>query len=155
MSISEKNQAEITKLEAAFREAAKAAKVEGGEVTIDGKEVFEGNLPEGITTDTVKTLQNYVGNTAAAGHKVAGEIGVEAMAADTGLDKFKATINLGPIGKMTSYVQREFTGRDPKDPGKEIKIIGQNRLAFDLLASGGERFNVAKEAIKALAAEKL
>ena len=65
------------------------------------------------------------------------------------------TIELGGIGKMTSYVQREYVGRDPKNEGKEIKIVGQNRLSFDLLASGGERFNIAKEAIKALAAEKL
>lgn len=154
MSKIEQNQAAIEKMEGEFRALAKNHKVADGEVELDGRDIFETNLPEGVTPKVISDLSNHVTNTVSAAHKVIGEVSVGAMAKDKDLDKVMGKVSFGPIGSMKSYVTRSHTGRNPSTQA-EVVTIGANRAAVDIFAPGGQRFNAAKEAVKALAADKL
>ncbi len=150
----ELNEAAIAKMKGEFAALAADAKLDGEEIKIDGRGVFEENMPEGVTPKIVQDLANHVVNTSVAAHAVIGDIGINAMAKDKGLDRVIGRVSLGPIGNHTSYVSREHTGRNPKD-GTETKTIGANRVSLDIFAPGGQRMNTVRDAIKTLAADKL
>lgn len=150
----ELNEAAIAKMKGEFAALAADAKLDGEEIKIDGRGVFEENMPEGVTPKIVQDLANHVVNTSVAAHAVIGDIGITAMAKDKGLDRVIGRVSLGPIGNHTSYVSREHTGRNPKD-GTETKTIGANRVSLDIFAPGGQRMNTVRDAIKTLAADKL
>jgi len=154
MSKAEENQASIEKMEGEFRALAKGHKVTDGEIELDGRDVFESNLPEGVTPKIITDLSNHVTNTVSAAHKVIGEVSVAAMVKDKDLDKVMGKVSLGPIGAMKSYVSRSHVGRNPATQA-EVVTPGANRATLDIFAPAPQRFNVAKEAIKALAVEKL
>ncbi len=154
MSKAEQNQAAIDKMKGEFRALAKGVKVQDGELELSGQDIFESNLPEGVTPQVIVDLSNHVTNTVCAGHEVVGEIAVNAMAKDKELDKVMGKITLGPIGTMKSYVARSHVGRNPSTQA-EVITPGANRATLDIFAPSPKQFNVAKEAIKALAVEKL
>lgn len=150
----EQNEAAIAKMKGEFAALAADAKLDGEEVKIDGRSVFEGNMPEGVTPKIVQDLANHVTNTSVAAHDVIGDIAIDAMVKDKSLDRVVGRVSLGPIGNHTSYISREHTGRNPKD-GSETKTVGANRFSLDIFAPGGQRVNTVRDAIKVLAAEKL
>lgn len=129
---------------------------EKGQLKVASGDVFDNNLPEGQTPSTVRELNNYVTNFSTVAHRLTCEAGVEAMAKDKDLKMVQVDISLGCFGDQTSYVQRQHTGHNPNDPTKEVVTKGANRMRIDVKGGdSGYRWSDAKEAIKALAADKL
>lgn len=154
MSKQEQNKQSIEKMAGEFKALAKGVEINGGEVKLDGREVFESNLPEGVTPKIIDDLSNHVVNTAVAAHQVIGEIAIDAMAKDKKLDKVIGIVDYGPIGNSASSIQRAHRGRNPSTQ-EETVTPGANRMTLNIFAPGGQRYNGAKEAIKTLAADKL
>lgn len=154
MSKQEQNQQAIEKMAKEFKDLAKAAEIKDGELKVDGREIFESNLPEGVTPAIISDIQNHVVNTAVAAHQAIGEVAIAAMAKDKDLDAVKGTTDFGPIGNGVSYVSRVHKGRNPKT-NEETVTPGSNRMSLNIFAPGGQRYNAAVTAIKGMAADKL
>lgn len=153
MSKKEQDQAQIDQLKGEYKKVI--GKLEDGVIKTNGSEVFDANLPEGLTPKLVRELQNYVTNTVSAAHEVHGEVAINAMAKDKALESVRADIDLGSLGSQTSYYGRKNVGRNPSTQ-EEVITMGPNRARVDIAGgTSGWRFNAAKQAIKDLAESKL
>lgn len=127
-----------------------------GNIEVASGSVFDENLPEGVTVDSVKALNNYVADFNAASLHAAKGPAIQALVDNKDLERVKVKVDLGCFGDATSAVSRESTNRDPRDKTKEIVTKGAVRTRVEL-GSGifGKRYDAAKAAIKTLAEEKL
>lgn len=153
MSKKEQDQSLINDLKVAY--SGLNPKVENGAIDIDGTDVFEKHLPEGVTPDGIKSLQNYITNTLSAVHEVNGEIAIGAMAGDDALNEVKATVKLGTLGVEKSSYSRMIESKNIKD-GSVIQTWGASRASISILGGAvGNRYETAKSAVKAMGEDKL
>jgi len=153
MSAKEKHEAQQTATRAAVTKAA--SKVVDGVITV-GPEPYEAAIAEGgWTKDDVKRLRRITTDYIGAAHQSVGEIAISAMAKDKELPKVIANIDLSTFGDVTSVVNRVHVGNNPKTQ-EQVVTYGTSVAKVSILSgSNKSALNVACEAVKALAADKL
>lgn len=101
-------------------ELGAALAAETGDHRNAGSEVFEKNLPEGHTPETVKELDLYRVDFAAGALAAVGDVAVAAAAADPSKTTMSATIGMAAGEKLEVGYQHVKTGRVPgKEEGTE------------------------------------
>ena len=98
---------EILDLAAALK---KDATVEGGKVVFP-KDVFKSHLPEGLTIEQVKAVNNYSQTFTGAQALVTGEVGVKTLKDNKELKEVTSSVIL-PNGKSVAVLRREVTTRN-------------------------------------------
>lgn len=96
--------------------------VEGG-VTATPKDLFVSTLPEGLTLDTVKAVDQHRTTFNAGYMNAVGQLAHEALTADKSLDKVTAKVELNK-DVLQVAVLREETRPDPQKPGKTVTRVG-------------------------------
>ncbi len=87
--------------------------------TIAGEKSFENHLPDGLDMKTVEGVHDYEVQFVAASGLAVGQMAIEAMAMDKGIDKISGSFNMGKRNEASHVVTREkkFTNiADPKSP---------------------------------------
>lgn len=74
-----------------------------------GENLFESNLPEGLTAETVASVRQYTNDFIAAGQHSFGMAAVKVMADNKKLEKASATIGLGGKDQLDLTVNRHQT----------------------------------------------
>lgn len=153
ISAKEKHEAQQAATRAAVSKVA--SKVVDGVITV-GPEPYEAVLAEnGWTKDDVKRLRRTTTDYIGAAHQAVGEIAINAMAKDKELPKVIANIDLSTFGDVTSVVNRVHVGSNPKTQ-EQVTTYGTSVAKVSILSgSNKSALNVACEAVKALAADKL
>lgn len=137
-----------------------ALNAETGDHRNVGSEVFEKNLPENITIETVKEVDGYRVDFAAGTAAAVGDLGVAACTADKTKAGISATVSMAPGEKIEVNYQHVKTGRVPgKAEGEEgstytkhgaVSITHRTKLG----AKGGQigtAFDIIREAAEAAA----
>ena len=97
-------------------------------------EVYEKNLPTGITMDTVKDLGDYNSSFIAAGCYAIGEIAIEAMTKDSKIDQVTGDIRMGVKDSAEYTVSRVKNHVDQFHGGKEIEKYGHVAVSYEVKA---------------------
>ena len=109
-------------------------------------DVYGENLPEGISMDTVKTINRYDANYVAAGTYAFGKVSVEAMKSTKKLDHTSIELQMGPNVTTVSFDrQKEYTNSLAKE-GEPNKITkwGVSTTTFEV--RGGKNSGELKKA---------
>lgn len=104
------------------------------------------NLPEGISLDTVKTVNGYDADYVAAGTYAFGKISVDAMKSSKKLDHTSVELQMGPNVTTVSFDrQKEYTNSLAKE-GEPNKIVkwGVSTTTFEV--RGGKNSGELKKA---------
>jgi hypothetical protein len=109
-------------------------------------DVYGSNLPEGITMETVKTVNGYDADYVAAGTYAFGKLSVEAMKKSKGLEKTSVELDMG-VNKMTVAFDRtkEYTNSLAKE-GEPNKITKFGVATTTFEVRGGKNSGELKKA---------
>lgn len=153
ISAKEKHEAQQAETRAAVAKAA--SKVVDGVITVSEDPYVAVLAENGWTKDDVKRLRRTTTDYIGAAHQAVGEIAIGAMAKDKNLHKVTAEIDLATFGSAVSEINRVHTGNNPKTQ-EPVTTYGTSVAKISILSgSNKSALNVAREAIKALASEKL
>ena len=134
--------------------ATSLAPIADGTVTSTG-DVFNDNLPEGITPKTVEELAHYTGEFIAAGTEAIGAVAIKALSKDKKLDKVTGEFGIGALGNVAVNVERSREGVKPGTTEKTV-TYGANRVITSF--QPGDKvgaLSAAQSEIKKLAKEAL
>ena len=126
-------------------------KFENGKATFD-KDAFKKSLPDGLTYETVKQVNNHAQNFALAVAAINGEKAIETLKENKGLDKVIATAEMYH-GKVVHTVHRTATVRNVAT-GAESEVLGQSNTKI-IITGNGKDFKEVKARIAELAAKAL
>jgi len=104
------------------------------EISSEG-DVFNDNLPEGLTPEVVDGVNDYVTGFSAAAVSAMGRYGVETMKKDKKLEDVSGTVPMGSFGVVECSVNRST---DMKVAGRDITVKGGTTV--------GVKFNAGKNA---------
>ena len=96
---------EVLKLSTAIRAELSVDK-QTGLVTGDSKKVYNENLPEGITEETVKSISDYNTTFVAGATHAVGEMAIDAMKANSNLERVSAELGFGYKDTLDLAVDR-------------------------------------------------
>lgn len=106
-------------------------------ITSEGN-VYDDNLPEGLTPDTVEAVSNYTTTFVASSVEAVGDMALQAMKKDKKLDQVEAEIKLGAFGKTDISVirEKEITIPPREKGGEASKKIqpGVTQVSVDFVA---------------------
>lgn len=133
--------------------AAIAASLEGtGEMTSKGN-VYNDNLPEGVTPDHVEKIADYTTTFVAAGLEACGDAAMKALKKDKKLENVTSTIGLGDMGSVAYQIGRSREGVPPGG-GEKTTYYGPSRTIVKFQpGENNSQLNAAKAGIKAAALE--
>nr|DAY32612.1 MAG TPA: hypothetical protein [Caudoviricetes sp.] len=126
-------------------------KFENGKATFD-KDAFKKSLPDGLTYETVKQVNNHAQNFALAVAAINGEKAIETLKENKGIDKVIATAEMYH-GKVVHTVHRTATVRNVAT-GAESEVLGQSNTKI-IITGNGKDFKEVKARIAELAAKAL
>lgn len=144
---------------------ALSKKIEAG-LTIDKKtgvgsesvDLYEQNLPEGVTMQQVTDVSDYNTTFIAASTHAFGKIAVEAMQSNKKLDSATAEIKMGVKDTLSINVDRSktYTAQLGDKKGEPITKMGVVTTAYDVRAGkNGGQLKVARALIAQMAADHL
>jgi hypothetical protein len=112
----------------------KSMTVDKKEATVSGHEgVYEATLPEGLTMETVESLDTHNDTFVAAGTLVAGELFVEAMASNKKLDSGSVVYPMGKNNTLSVDVKRlEKFKNHLSGNGEEVTKYGVVTASYDV-----------------------
>lgn len=119
------------------------------------KETYEQTLPEGITIDTVKTLQEHNGYFIAAASKALGEAAIPVLKKNAELEKVTLSIPVGHKDQINIDFQRSRQVPDRESNGTKTKH-GVLMASYDMYGSKSVgdlkkvKTELAEAALKAL-----
>ena len=132
--------------------------IQGGLSTTAGHtksetDIYNSNLPEGLTPEIVTQVVDYTTDFVAAGTRALGYAAVDALKGDATLTEATGELNMGAMGKLETTTERTTT---TVLDGKETVSYGSTRpkVTFQPSVNVGA-LKAAKRDIKALAAEAL
>ncbi len=134
--------------------ASSLSKVTDGVISSDG-DVFNSNLPEGLTPETVEAVSNYTTAFVASGLEAVGKAAVSAMEKDKKLNDVSAEIPMGAFGNVGYGVTRS---REAVVPGtdKTTTVYGGTKVNVAFVAGkNAGQLAAAKRSIKEMAEEAL
>lgn len=120
-------------------------------------DVYNENLPEGITPEIVKDVSNFNTKFIAAGAYAFGKVAVDAMAHNKSLETSTLEISMGNRDSIGYNVdrKREYTNHLSGNGEKQVKL-GVVTASFDVRAGkNGGQLKAARTLIGELASEKL
>lgn len=109
------------------------------EITIDGstgvatvpKELYANTLPDGLTVDTIKQLQDHNSQFAAASYMALGEASIPVMKKHKDLDR--STLDIPTVGKDHFSLTFDRSGEVRAPGGGDPKTVyGTGRVAFNM-----------------------
>lgn len=122
--------------------------------TKDG--LYESTLPEGLTIDIVKNVQDHNSTFVAAGAHAFGKLAVDAMKANKGLDKLTVDITMCGKDSVSYTVDREQERINHLGGGETIHKFGVITTTLDVRAGkNGGQLKVARSLIGEMAMASL
>ena len=101
-------------------------------------EIFNENLPEGLTPDTVQSVSDYVTVYVASGMEAAGDVALDAMKSNKKLDVVNIALPMGAFGQADTTVHRskEVTIPPAEKGGEATKEVqyGVNSCSVSFVA---------------------
>lgn len=115
-------------------------------------DVYGDNLPEGITMDTVKTVNGYDADYVAAGTYAFGKMSVDAMKSNKKLESTSVELSMGPNMTTVSFQRsKEYTNSLAKE-GESNKITKFGVATTTFEVRGGKNSGELKKARQELSA---
>lgn len=133
---------------------AKKVTIENGKAVIVA-DAFESTLPEGMTLDTVKAVQQHESDfESALAHRV-GIAAVDAMKADATLADVKGTTKMGSVG-LTAKVARSAAYPNPRSSveGQPARLEYSGEVSLKRNPSNSS-FTAVRDAVRGYAADLL
>lgn len=133
---------------------AKKVTIEGGKAVIV-PDAFESTLPEGLTLDGVKAVQQHESDfESALAHRV-GVAAVDAMKADATVSDVKGTTKMGNVG-LTAKVARSAAYPNPRSSveGQPARLEYSGEVSLKRNPSNSS-FTAVRDAVRTYAAELL
>ena len=126
-----------------------------GTNTIESKDsVFEETLPEGLTPEVVKKVNDHVTDFVAAGYVAFAQHSADVMASSKDINETQGTISTGALGDITYSFDREKTINPPKGESFVQKLAGRTNVRFKS-GESGPLLKTAREEVRALAEKSL
>lgn len=116
------------------------------------KDAFKLSLPEDISYETVKKVNNHAQNFALAVAAVNGEKAIDVLKKDKGLEKVSVSAEMYH-GKVVHTVNRSATIRNMQT-GAETEVFGHSSTKITITGNGKD-FKAVKSRIAELAAKAL
>lgn len=96
-------------------------------------DVFNSNLPEGLTPETMEAASNYVTAFVASGREAVGKAAVDAMVKDKNLNHVTAEIQMGAFGSVGYGVTRSHEATVP-GTDKTTTVYGGTKVNVAFVA---------------------
>lgn len=126
-----------------------------GTNTIESKDsVFEETLPEGLTPEVVKKVNDHVTDFVAAGYVAFAQHSADVMASNKDIDETTGTLGTGALGDITYSFDRQKTINPPKGDPFVQKLAGRVNVRFKS-GESGSLLKTAREEVRALADKSL
>lgn len=126
-----------------------------GTNTIESKDsVFEETLPEGLTPEVVRKLNDHVTDFVAAGYVAFAQHSADVMASNKDINETTGTLGTGALGDITYSFDREKTINPPKGEPFVQKLAGRVNVRFKS-GESGSLLKTAREEVRALADKSL
>lgn len=121
------------------------------------KDIYEKNLPEGLSMDTVRSVRDYNTTFVAAGAHAFGNAAVAAMNKHKNLDSLNVDVSMGDKDSVSYSIQRSKTSVDHlHNKGQEITKYGVLTTSMEVNAGKNSgQLKVARAQVGALAMELL
>lgn len=116
--------------------------------------VFEETLPEGLTPEVVKKVNEHVTDFVAAGYVAFAQHSADVMASNKDIDETTGTLGTGALGDITYSFDREKTINPPKGDPFVQKLAGRVNVRFKS-GESGPLLKTAREEVRALADKSL
>ena len=116
--------------------------------------VFEETLPEGLTPEVVKKVNDHVTDFVAAGYVAFAQHSADVMANNKDINETTGTIGTGALGDITYSFDREKTINPPKGEPFVQKLAGRTNVRFKS-GESGPLLKTAREEVRALAEKSL
>lgn len=125
-------------------------------IVTTGGDIYETTLPEGITIETVNTIEKHNGDFIAASAHAIGQVAVNAMKDHSALASAETVIKMGGRNELGLTVERERTYRNPQDATKPVVKNGVVTITYDVAADNDSgQVKNARTIINNLAASAL
>ncbi len=126
-----------------------------GTNVIESKDsVFEETLPEGLTPEVVKKVNEHVTDFVAAGYVAFAQHSADVMASNKDIDETTGTLGTGALGDITYSFDRQKTINPPKGEPFVQKLAGRVNVRFKS-GESGPLLKTAREEVRALADKSL
>ena len=116
--------------------------------------VFEETLPEGLTPEVVKKVNEHVTDFVAAGYVAFAQHSADVMASNKDIDETTGTLGTGALGDITYSFDRQKTINPPKGEPFVQKLAGRVNVRFKS-GESGPLLKTAREEVRALADKSL
>ncbi len=116
--------------------------------------VFEETLPEGLTPEVVKKVNDHVTDFVAAGYVAFAKHSADVMASNKDIDETTGTLGTGALGDITYSFDRQKTINPPKGEPFVQKLAGRVNVRFKS-GESGPLLKTAREEVRALADKSL
>ena len=116
--------------------------------------VFEETLPEGLTPEVVKKVNDHVTDFVAAGYVAFAQHSADVMASNKDIDETTGTLGTGALGDITYSFDRQKTINPPKGEPFVQKLAGRVNVRFKS-GESGPLLKTAREEVCALADKSL
>lgn len=116
--------------------------------------VFEETLPEGLTSEVVKKVNEHVTDFVAAGYVAFAQHSADVMASNKDIDETTGTLGTGALGDITYSFDRQKTINPPKGEPFVQKLAGRVNVRFKS-GESGSLLKTAREEVRALAEKSL
>ncbi len=116
--------------------------------------VFEETLPEGLTPEVVKKLNDHLTDFVAAGYVAFAQHSDDVMASNKDINETTGTLGTGALGDITYSFDREKTINPPKGDPFVQKLAGRVNVRFKS-GESGPLLKTAREEVRALAEKSL
>ncbi len=116
--------------------------------------VFEETLPEGLTPEVVKKVNDHVTDFVAAGYVAFAQHSADVMASNKDIDETTGTLGTGALGDITYSFDRQKTINPPKGDPFVQKLAGCVNVRFKS-GESGSLLKTAREEVRALADKSL
>ncbi len=126
-------------------------------VTAEKDDLYENNLPQGLTIDTIKQVSEYNTSFIAAGAYAFGKLAVEAMEGNKQLEKATAELKRGVKDAVSYNIDRKKDWVNRLGDGATIEKYGVVTASYDVRAGKGSsgQLKAARTLISELAEAKL
>lgn len=114
-------------------------------------QVYDANLPEGLTPDLVKSLSTYNGNYATAGRVAIAETAADVFLAHKDVNKVEGSIGYfahGDSMNVTVDRSKEYRAGIPKE-GEEVAMMTKHLVITDSFDVKSSSYKTLKDAISA------
>jgi hypothetical protein len=128
-----------------------------GVVTGDLQKVYDANLPDGITTDTVKKLSEYDGTVVNGTIHAVGTMAVSAMAKHAGLNRVEGEFQFGHRANLNVAVNRKREVVNNFSENKET-IVKHGAISAEVHFRAGRnnsQLTAVKQTVASAAADAL